>query len=57
MPKARPLYPAEIRRNTIDLVRAGRNPEELSWQFEPSAQALRNWGVEDDANRGSEPSC
>jgi transposase len=57
MPNARPPYPAEFRRNIIDLVRAGRNPKELSRQFEPSAQSIRNWGVEDDANRGSEPSC
>jgi hypothetical protein len=26
----------------IDLVRAGRNPEELAKEFEPSAQAIRN---------------
>lgn len=27
----------------IELVRAGRTPEELSREFEPSAQAIRNW--------------
>ena len=27
----------------IDLARKGRTPEELARQFEPSAQALRNW--------------
>ena len=27
----------------IDLVRSGRTPEELSREFEPSAQAIRNW--------------
>jgi transposase len=36
----------------VELVRAGRSPEELSRQFEPTAQAIRNWVAEDDANRG-----
>jgi transposase len=27
----------------IELVRAGRTPEELAREFEPSAQAIRNW--------------
>ena len=27
----------------IELVRRGRTPEELARQFEPSAQAIRNW--------------
>jgi len=27
----------------IELVRRGRTPEELGREFEPSAQAIRNW--------------
>ena len=27
----------------VDLVRAGRTPESLGGEFEPSAQAIRNW--------------
>ena len=27
----------------IELVRAGRGPEELAKEFEPSAQAIRDW--------------
>jgi len=27
----------------IELVRRGRTPEELAREFEPSAQAIRNW--------------
>jgi len=27
----------------IELVRRGRTPEELADEFEPSAQAIRNW--------------
>jgi len=33
MPKSRPPYPAEFRQQMIELVRAGRNPEELSREF------------------------
>jgi transposase len=43
MPKKRPPYPPEFRRRMIELVRAGRSPEELAKEFEPSAQAIRNW--------------
>jgi len=27
----------------IELIRRGRTPEELAREFEPSAQAIRNW--------------
>jgi transposase len=27
----------------VQLVKAGRQPEELAKEFEPSAQAIRNW--------------
>jgi transposase len=43
MPKFRSPYPPEFRQQMIELVRAGRTPEELSREFEPSAQAIRNW--------------
>jgi len=36
-------YPLEFREQMVELVRAGRTPEELSREFEPSAQAIRNW--------------
>ncbi len=42
MPK-RPTYPPEFRRQLIELARAGRRPEELAREFEPSAQTIRNW--------------
>ncbi len=28
----------------VELVRAGRDPTDLAREFEPSAQAIRNWG-------------
>src|ERR1044072_6703487 len=43
MPKFRPPYPPEFRPQMIELVRSGRTPEELAREFEPSAQAIRNW--------------
>ena len=43
MPRSRPPYPAEYRQQLVDLVRGGRTPEELSREFEPSAQSIWNW--------------
>ena len=37
MPRTRPPYPPEFRRQMVELVRAGRTPEELSQEFEPTA--------------------
>jgi len=52
MPRTRPPYPAEFRRQMVELVRAGRTPEELSREFEPSAQAIRNWVRQADLDEG-----
>ena len=52
MPRSRPPYPAEFRRQMVELVRAGRTPEELSKEFEPSAQAIRNWVRQADRDEG-----
>jgi transposase len=52
MPKSRPPYPEEFRRRLIELVRAGRTPEELASKFEPSAQAIRNWVRQADRDDG-----
>ena len=40
--KRRP-YPREFRDQLVELVRSGRTAEELSREFEPSAQSIRNW--------------
>lgn len=53
MPKSRPPYPAEFRRKMIDLVRAGRTPEELEKQFEPTAQTIRNWVAQAQRDEGT----
>ena len=43
MPRTHRPYAAEFRRRMVDLVRAGRTPESLGEEFEPSAQAIRKW--------------
>lgn len=43
MPKTRQPYAAEFRQQILELVRAGRSPEELAAEFEPTAQTIRNW--------------
>jgi len=43
MAKTRLPYAAEFRRQMVELVRAGRTPEELATEFEPTAQSIRNW--------------
>ena len=52
MPRARPPYAPEFRAQLVALVRAGRTPEELSREFEPTAQALRNWVAQADRDEG-----
>ena len=52
MPKSKPAYPPEVRRRLVELVRAGRQPEELATKFEPSAQSIRNWVVQADRDDG-----
>jgi len=52
MPRRRAPYPAEFRHQMVELVRAGRTPEELSREFEPSAQAIRNWVAQADRDEG-----
>jgi transposase-like protein len=50
MGKTRSAYPPEFRRQMVELVHAGRSPEELAREFEPTAQSIRNWVAQ--AGRG-----
>jgi transposase len=52
MPKSRPAYPPEYRRKLVALVRAGRNANELAQEFECTAQTIRNWVAQADADAG-----
>ena len=52
MPKTRKPCPPEFREQMVALVRAGRTPEELSREFEPTAQSIINWVAQADRNEG-----
>ena len=52
MPKTRPPYAPEFRRQMIELVRAGSDPTDLAREFEPSSQAIRNWVAQADREEG-----
>jgi transposase len=55
VPRTRPAYPPEFRRQIVELVRAGRSPEELAKEFEPSAQTIRTWVNQDQVEAGERP--
>ena len=52
MPKTRKPYPSEFREQLIALVRAGRTPEDLAREFEPTAQSISNWVAQADRDAG-----
>lgn len=52
MPKTHMPYPPEFRRRMVELVRAGRDPEALARDFEPTAQSIRNWVAQSDRDEG-----
>jgi transposase len=51
MAKTRPPYTSEFRRHVVELIRAGRSPEELAQ--EPTAQSIRNWVGQAECDAGS----
>lgn len=52
MSKRQPVYTPEFRRQMVDLVRAGRSPEALSREFEPTAQSICNWVAQCERDDG-----
>jgi transposase len=52
-PPPPPPYPPEYRRRLIELVRAGRSPDSLAKDFEPTAQTIRNWVKQADLDEGT----
>jgi transposase len=52
MPKTHHPYPAEFRQQMLELVRAGRSPDELAGEFEPTAQTIRNWIKQAELDHG-----
>lgn len=52
MSKKRNPYSPEFRRQMIEQIRAGRTPEELAREFEPTAQSIRNWVAQAGIDEG-----
>ena len=51
VPKTRPAYPPEFRREAVQMLRAGRTPAELAKSLGVSEQTLRNWRRQAEADR------
>ena len=52
MPRYRKPYTEEFKRKLVELVRQGRSPQELAREFEPTAQAIRNWVAQAEREEG-----
>ena len=55
MPKTRPAYAPEYRRRIVELALAGRSPEDLAKEFEPSAPTIRTWVNQHRTDAGERP--
>jgi transposase len=52
MPNSRPPYAPEYRRRIVELARAGRSPQQLARDFEPTETCIRNWIKQADLDAG-----
>jgi len=52
MPRTRPPYPVEFRRETVELVRQGRSISDVAKSLGVSHQTLRNWCKQTDVDQG-----
>ncbi len=52
MAVGRKVYAPEFKRRMVELVRAGRSPEELAKEFEPSPNTIRKWATQADIDEG-----
>ena len=48
----RPPYPADFREQIVALVRAGRTPEELAREYEPTEPTIWSWVAQADRDQG-----
>ena len=46
------VFKPEFRQRMVELVKTGRTPEELSREFEPTAQTIHNWVKQSDLDTG-----
>jgi transposase len=51
MPKSRPPYPEEFRREAVELVRSGRKFSDVASSLGVTEQSLRTWAKQDQLNR------
>ena len=49
----RKRYSPELQQQIVRLVRSGRTPEEVAREYEPSAQAIRNWVKQAELDEGT----
>ena len=52
MPKTRPAYPEQFRREALELVRQGRSIPDVAESLGVSPQTLRNWHRQGERDRG-----
>ena len=52
MPKTRPAYPEQFRREALELVRQGRSIPDVAESLGVSQQTLRNWRRQGERDRG-----
>ena len=52
MPKSKPPYPDQFRREALELVRHGRSITDVAESLGITAQSLRNWRRQDERDRG-----
>ena len=52
MPRTRPAYPTEFRNQIVELYRIGRTLRELSDEFEPTRETIRNWVKQSEIDGG-----
>ena len=53
MPRTRPPYPVEFRRETVELVRQGRSIADVAKSLGVSDQTLRNWCKQIEVDQGA----
>ena len=52
MPRRHKPYDPEFRARMVELVRAGRSPQSLAEEFEPTARTIRSWLTKTDLEEG-----